>query len=232
MFRFSTQPQSRGARDEDNTEQEDILLDIAPSVECNPWGRRTVEHLIGQNNVRNKSSYDLILPTSIPSEDPYAEAARQLLEQAPRSPKYVPDPMELEDHVPVYIPDPEHPEDLVPAEDEGGTKRPGCEVGESSAAAAVRQPGPTMARRVDCSSVDTVDVHSRESSEFYSGHHDAQKDYAVVRAEIEVLRREETCLRAREYGTRQAWLERRWMIERSGYHASSGFGGLEHAMTP
>ncbi|GJX12461.1 hypothetical protein Tco_0204219, partial [Tanacetum coccineum] len=55
---------------------------------------------------------------SIPYEDPYEEAARQLLEQAPRSPEYVPDPMELEDHAPVYIPEPEHPEDLVPAEDE------------------------------------------------------------------------------------------------------------------
>ncbi|GJS30049.1 hypothetical protein Tco_0490669 [Tanacetum coccineum] len=153
---------------------------------------------------------------SIPSEDPYEEAARQLLEQAPRSPEYVPDPMELEDHVPVYIPEPEHPEDLVPAEDEAPTPllppsflsprsrplspralevemrdiasafyhslhpsgtppllpipapstsrradipeadtpprkrlllttpRPGCEVGESSAAAAARQPGPTI----------------------------------------------------------------------------------------
>ncbi|GJS43586.1 hypothetical protein Tco_0568629 [Tanacetum coccineum] len=55
---------------------------------------------------------------SIPSEDPYEVVARQLLEQAPHSPEYVPDPMELEDHVPVYIPEPEHPEDLVPAEDE------------------------------------------------------------------------------------------------------------------
>ncbi|GJS84110.1 putative ribonuclease H-like domain-containing protein [Tanacetum coccineum] len=55
---------------------------------------------------------------SIPSEDPYEEAARQLLEQAPRSPEYVPDPIELEDHVPVYIPEPEHLEDLVPAKDE------------------------------------------------------------------------------------------------------------------
>ncbi|GKD60601.1 hypothetical protein Tco_1298110, partial [Tanacetum coccineum] len=54
----------------------------------------------------------------IPSEDPYEEAARQLLEQALRSPEYVPDPMELEDHVPVFIPEPEHPEDLVLAEDE------------------------------------------------------------------------------------------------------------------
>ncbi|GJT14996.1 hypothetical protein Tco_0873702 [Tanacetum coccineum] len=58
---------------------------------------------------------------NIPSEDPYEEAARQLLEQAPCSPEYVPDPMELEDHVPVYIPEPEHPEDLVPAEDEAPT---------------------------------------------------------------------------------------------------------------
>ncbi|GJS67964.1 hypothetical protein Tco_0682529 [Tanacetum coccineum] len=46
-------------------------------------------------------------------KDPYEEAARQLLEQAPHSPEYVP-----ADHVPVYIPEPEHPEDLVPAEDE------------------------------------------------------------------------------------------------------------------
>ncbi|GKG18057.1 hypothetical protein Tco_0372355, partial [Tanacetum coccineum] len=44
-----------------------------------------------------------------------------LLEQAPYSPEYIPDPMELEDHVPVYIPEPEHPEDLVPAEDEAPT---------------------------------------------------------------------------------------------------------------
>nr|GEZ47285.1 putative reverse transcriptase domain-containing protein [Tanacetum cinerariifolium] len=45
--------------------------------------------------------------------------------------------------------------------------RPGCEVGNSSAAAAARQPGPTMAR---------------------------SEDRAAVRAEIELLRRE-TCLR-------------------------------------
>ncbi|GKF18502.1 hypothetical protein Tco_0063420 [Tanacetum coccineum] len=36
------------------------------------------------------------------------------------------------------------------------TPRPGCEVRESSAAA--RQPGPTMARRVDFSSVDIVET--------------------------------------------------------------------------
>ncbi|GKB17970.1 hypothetical protein Tco_0851893 [Tanacetum coccineum] len=55
---------------------------------------------------------------SIPSEDPYEVAARQLLELAPRPSEYVPDPIELEDHISVYIPEPEHPEDLVPTEDE------------------------------------------------------------------------------------------------------------------
>nr|GFB55952.1 reverse transcriptase domain-containing protein [Tanacetum cinerariifolium] len=178
--------------------------------------------------------------------DPYKEAAQQLLEQAPRSPEYVPDPIELEDHVPAHIS--EHPEDLVPAEDEvpieayipkvasaptpplppsflsprirpshtraamahmravvpstyhsplpSGTPpllpiplpipstsrraeipeadtsprkrllltapKPGCEVRESSAATA-RQPGPTMARSVDCSFVDTMETRFRDT---------------------------------------------------------------------
>ncbi|GJT01568.1 hypothetical protein Tco_0822737 [Tanacetum coccineum] len=109
------------------------------------------------------------------------------------------------------------------------TPRPSCEVGESFAAAA-RQPGPTMAHRVDYSLVDTmetrfrdterrmmtalemvnmrvsyqVDVRSRESSEFYSRHHDAQKDRAAVRAEIEVLRRERLAYEQESMETRQA----------------------------
>nr|GEY09283.1 hypothetical protein [Tanacetum cinerariifolium] len=92
------------------------------------------------------------------------------------------------------------------------TPRPGCEVRESSAAAA-RRPRPTMAHGVDCSYVETrlrdterrmmaalelvnmrvsyqVDVCTRESSEFCTRHHDAQKDRASVKAEIEVLRSE------------------------------------------
>ncbi|GJT34806.1 hypothetical protein Tco_0925225 [Tanacetum coccineum] len=91
---------------------------------------------------------------SIPSEDPYEEAARQLLEQA-------------------------HILELG--------------VGWREFAAAARQPGPTMAHRVDHSHVDNYgrpDVRSRESFEFYTRHHDAQTDRAAVRAEIEVLRRE------------------------------------------
>ncbi|GJS02875.1 putative reverse transcriptase domain-containing protein [Tanacetum coccineum] len=50
---------------------------------------------------------------SIPSEDPYEEAAQQLFEQAPRYPEYVP-----EDHIPVYIPELEHPEDLYSRDEE------------------------------------------------------------------------------------------------------------------
>ncbi|GKF43944.1 hypothetical protein Tco_0130496 [Tanacetum coccineum] len=159
---------------------------------------------------------------SIPSEDPYEEAAQQLFEQAPRSLEYV-----HEDHVPVYIPEPEHPEDLVPAEDEAPTPllhlyyhhpslhpsetpsllpipapstshradipeadtpprkrlllttpRPGCEIGESSAAGATRQPGPTIETRLldterrIMTALELVNMR-RESSEFCTRHHDA-----------------------------------------------------------
>nr|GFC47783.1 hypothetical protein [Tanacetum cinerariifolium] len=160
---------------------------------------------------------------SIPSEDPYEEAAQQLFEQSPHSSKYVP-----RDHVPVFVPEFEYPEDLVPAEEEApasllpprflsprirplipralraemnaiasslyhslhpsrtppllpiplstpstsrragipkadtpprnrpllATPRPGCEVEESSAAAA-RLPRLTIAHEVDCSYVGT-----------------------------------------------------------------------------
>ncbi|GJT53879.1 hypothetical protein Tco_0988933 [Tanacetum coccineum] len=78
------------------------------------------------------------------------------------------------------------------------TPRPGCEIGESSASA--RQPGPTMTHIVDHSHVD---VRSRESSEFHSGHHDAQTDRAAVRAEIKVLRRERLAYEQESIQTRQ-----------------------------
>ncbi|GJT31758.1 hypothetical protein Tco_0922177, partial [Tanacetum coccineum] len=42
------------------------------------------------------------------------------------------------------------------------TPRPGCEIGESSAAAAARQPGPTMAHRVDHSHVDTMETRFQD----------------------------------------------------------------------
>nr|GEV54283.1 hypothetical protein [Tanacetum cinerariifolium] len=175
---------------------------------------------------------------SIPSEDPYEEAAQQSLEQAPHSLEYVPDPIELEDHVPVHIP--EHPEDLVPAEDEAPIEayihevasaptpplppfflssqlrfprllltapKPGCEVRESSAAAAARQPGPTMARSVDCSFVDTMDTKFQDTERTMMTALEMvnmRKDRAAVRAEIEVLRRERLAYEQESIQTREA----------------------------
>ncbi|GJT87946.1 hypothetical protein Tco_1069663 [Tanacetum coccineum] len=201
---------------------------------------------------------------SIPSEDPYEEVTRQLLEQAPipplppffLSPRIRPPhtraamrqmraaapstyhsllPSGTPPLLPIPLPAPstsrraDIPEADTPPRKRLllTTPRPSCEVGESSAAA--RQPGPTMAHRVDHSLVDTmetrfrdterrmmtalemvnmrvsyqVDVRSRESSEFYSRHHDAQKDRAAVRAEIEVLRRERLAYEQESIQTRQ-----------------------------
>ncbi|GJW78776.1 putative reverse transcriptase domain-containing protein [Tanacetum coccineum] len=93
----------------------------------------------------NKSVHSEARSWSIPSEDPYEEAAQQLFEQAPRHPEYVP-----EDHIPVYIPKPEHPEDLVPAEDEAPI--PLLSTIHSSSNGFVRsvprQPVPTIENRV------------------------------------------------------------------------------------
>nr|GEZ84017.1 reverse transcriptase domain-containing protein [Tanacetum cinerariifolium] len=106
------------------------------------------------------------------------------------------------------------------------TPRPGCEVGESSAAAKRRQ-GPAMAHGVDCSYMETrlqyterrmmatlelvnrrvsyqVEVCTRESSDFCTQHHDAQKDRAAVRAEIEVLRSERLAYEQEGIQTREA----------------------------
>ncbi|GKA67074.1 hypothetical protein Tco_0766882 [Tanacetum coccineum] len=94
----------------------------------------------------------------------------------------------------------------------------GCEIGESSAAAAARQPGPTIETRlrdtetrimtalelVNRRVTYQVDVCTRESSEFCTRHHDAQKDRAAVRAEIEILRRERLAYEQEGMETRQA----------------------------
>ncbi|GJW26712.1 hypothetical protein Tco_0040523 [Tanacetum coccineum] len=186
---------------------------------------------------------------SIPSEDPYEEATRQLLEQAPRCPEYVPDPIELEDHVPVYIPEPEHPEDLSSHEADENystihlsfatpirdppllpapstsrradipeadtlpwkrllltTPRPSCEIGESSAAATARQPRPTMAHRVDHSLVDTMETRFRDTERRMMTALEMvnrRTDRAVVRADIEVLRRKRLAYEQESIQTRQ-----------------------------
>nr|GEZ00830.1 hypothetical protein [Tanacetum cinerariifolium] len=194
------------------------------------------------------------------AKDPYEEATQQLLKQAPRSLEYVPDLIELEDHVPAYIP--EHPEDLLPAEDEAPIEAYIPEVASAptptlppsflslcirpphtrAAMAQMRAavpstyllllpsgtppllpiplPVPSTSRRAEIPKADTpprkrllltaprlgceVDVRSRESLEFYSRHHDAQKDRAAVRAEIEVLRRERLAYEQESIQTRKA----------------------------
>ncbi|GJR68964.1 putative reverse transcriptase domain-containing protein [Tanacetum coccineum] len=67
--------------------------------------------------------------------------------------------------------------------------RPGCEIRESSTT--VRQPGPTMARRVDCSSVDTVQLGPNTERQDDGR---LKVDRTDVRAKIEVLRRERDLL--------------------------------------
>nr|GFB74355.1 hypothetical protein [Tanacetum cinerariifolium] len=49
--------------------------------------------------------------------DPYEEVAQQW-QLHPLSPAYVPDPMELDEHVPVHVPEPEHPEYHQPSDDD------------------------------------------------------------------------------------------------------------------
>nr|GEW57008.1 hypothetical protein [Tanacetum cinerariifolium] len=201
---------------------------------------------------------------SIPSEDPYEEAAQQLFEWAPHSPEYVP-----RDHVPVFV-----PEDLVPAEDEAPASllppgflsphiRPlspralGAEMNviASSLYHSLHPSGtppllpiplstPSTSRRARIPKADTpprnrpllatprhgcetslrdterrmmaalelvnlrvsyqVDVCTRESSEFCIRHHDAQKDRAAMRAEIEVLRSERLAYEQEGIQTREA----------------------------
>nr|GEY13112.1 putative reverse transcriptase domain-containing protein [Tanacetum cinerariifolium] len=82
---------------------------------------------------------------SIPSEDPYEEAAQQLFEQAPHSSEYVP-----RDHVPVFITELEHLEDLVPAEGEAPTSllAPGTPPGLPIST-------PSASRRVGISKANT-----------------------------------------------------------------------------
>ncbi|GJT32199.1 hypothetical protein Tco_0922618 [Tanacetum coccineum] len=88
--------------------------------------------------------------------------------------------------IPLPVPSTSHRAE-IPEDDTPPQKRllltaptPRVEVGESSAAAAARQPGSTMA----------LWLPGRESLGFYSRHQEAQEDRAAMRVEIEILRRE------------------------------------------
>ncbi|GJZ98765.1 hypothetical protein Tco_0671218 [Tanacetum coccineum] len=59
----------------------------------------------------------LVNAGELPEMDPYEEVAQQG-QAHPVSPAYVPDPMELDEHVPVYVLEPEHPEYHAPSDDD------------------------------------------------------------------------------------------------------------------
>nr|GFA24443.1 hypothetical protein [Tanacetum cinerariifolium] len=59
----------------------------------------------------------LINVGELPEMDSYEEVAQQG-KAHPLSPTYVPDPMELDEHVLVYVPEPEHPEYHAPSDDD------------------------------------------------------------------------------------------------------------------
>nr|GFA32185.1 hypothetical protein [Tanacetum cinerariifolium] len=158
--------------------------------------------------------------------DPYEEATQQLFEQAPHSPEYVP-----RDHVLVFVPEFEHLEDLVPVEDEALASllppgflsprirplSPRALKAEVNAIASSlyhslhpSRTSPLLPIPLSTPStsgrarIPEVDVCTRESSEFYTRHHDAQKDRAAVRAEIEMLRSERLTYEQEGIQTREA----------------------------
>ncbi|GJX10610.1 hypothetical protein Tco_0200469 [Tanacetum coccineum] len=59
----------------------------------------------------------LVNAGELPEMNPYEEVAQQG-QAHPLLPVYVPDPMELDEHVPLYVLEPEHPEYHVPSDDD------------------------------------------------------------------------------------------------------------------
>ncbi|GJS62842.1 hypothetical protein Tco_0677406 [Tanacetum coccineum] len=79
----------------------------------------TVTYTSVSSNSNGPSSWGIPLENDgeIQDMDPYEEVAQQG-QAHPLSPTYVPDPMELDEHVPLYAPKPEHLEHLIPADDD------------------------------------------------------------------------------------------------------------------
>ncbi|GJY69853.1 hypothetical protein Tco_0472835 [Tanacetum coccineum] len=71
---------------------------------------------ISSDSNRPSWGIPLVNADKLPEMDPYEEVAQQG-QVPPLLPAYVPDPIELEEHVPVYVPEPEHPEYHVPSDD-------------------------------------------------------------------------------------------------------------------
>nr|GEW22414.1 hypothetical protein [Tanacetum cinerariifolium] len=150
--------------------------------------------------------------------DPYKEVAQQG-QAHPLSPAYVPDPMELDEHVPVYVPEPEHPKYHAPSDDDIQEDEiavtPPPPRHQSSAAAAARAPRSQAADRAEdvgyvralqaserrmMTSIEEVNlrvsyqaqVRMQESANFYTQLLDAQTDRRDIRLEIDVVRGQRT----------------------------------------
>ncbi|GJY55976.1 reverse transcriptase domain-containing protein [Tanacetum coccineum] len=80
------------------------------------------------------------------------------------------------------------------------TPRPSCEVGESSATAAARQPRPTMAHRVDYSLVDTMETRFQDTERRMM----TALEMVNMRVSYQVLRRERLAYDQESMETRQA----------------------------
>ncbi|GJS20649.1 putative reverse transcriptase domain-containing protein [Tanacetum coccineum] len=77
----------------------------------------TVTYMSVSSDSNEPSSWGIPLVNAgeIPELDPYEEVAQQG-QAHPLSHAYVPDPMELDEHVLVYVPEPEHPEYHAPSD--------------------------------------------------------------------------------------------------------------------
>nr|GEV02178.1 reverse transcriptase domain-containing protein [Tanacetum cinerariifolium] len=142
--------------------------------------------------------------------DPYEKAAQQLLEQAPRSLEYAPDPIELEDHVLAHIP--KHPEDLVPTEFEAPIEAYILEVASAptpplppSFLSPRIQPSHTRAAMAQMrAAIPEADMPPRKRLMLTAPRPGCEKDRVAVRDEIEVLRRERLAYEQESIQTREA----------------------------
>ncbi|GJU98350.1 ALP1-like protein [Tanacetum coccineum] len=133
---------------------DEVITNIQSLSHITPQQRIRGMHIIGRNAivmsadsaVTYTSVHSEVRSWSIPSEDPYEETARQLFEQAPRSPVYVP-----ENHIPVYIPEPEHPEDLMRAASPSTYHFPSG----TPPLLPIPLPAPSTSRRADIPEADT-----------------------------------------------------------------------------
>ncbi|GKA69752.1 reverse transcriptase domain-containing protein [Tanacetum coccineum] len=77
----------------------------------------TYTSVSSDSNGPSSCGIPLVNASEILEMEPYEEVAQQG-QAHPLSPAYVPDPMELDEHVPVYVPKPKHPEYHAPSDDD------------------------------------------------------------------------------------------------------------------